>query len=130
MIIVLLIVIAVFFFLLHYGHKLAFYYIDPQDSPYAYEDSDQTRACKAVFDAAIADFEKEPCEEVSIKSNDGLTLYGRYYHVKDNAPVEIMCHGYKGNVQCLEYFGKFYEDGGKPFRPLEFDTKFVDIQKN
>lgn len=98
MIIVLLIVIVVFLFLLHYGYKLAFYYIDPQDSPYAYEDTDQTRACKAVFDAAIANFEKEPCEEVSIKSNDGLTLYGRFYHVKDNAPVEIMCHGYKGNA--------------------------------
>ena len=98
MIIALLIIIAVFLFLLHYGYKLAFYYIDPQDSPYAYEDTEQTRACKVVFDAAIADFEKEPCEEVSIKSNDGLTLYARYFHVKDNAPVEIMCHGYKGNA--------------------------------
>jgi len=98
MIIVILIIIAVFLFLLHYGYKLAFYYIDPQESPYAYEDSDQTRACKAVFDAAIADFEKEPFEEVSIKSDDGLTLFGRYYHVKDNGPVEIMCHGYKGNA--------------------------------
>jgi V/A-type H+-transporting ATPase subunit I len=33
-------------------------------------------------------------------------------------------------LQCLEYFGKFYEDGGKPFQPLGIDTKFVDIQKN
>lgn len=98
MIIAILIIIAVFLFLLHYGYKLAFYYIDPQESPYAYEDSEQTRACKAVFDVAIADFEKEPFEEVSIKSDDGLTLYGRYYHVKDNGPVEIMCHGYKGNA--------------------------------
>ena len=67
-------------------------------SPYDYEDNDQTRACKAVFDAAIAEFEKEPCEEVSIMSDDGLKLYGRYYHVNDHAPVEIMCHGYKGNA--------------------------------
>jgi len=98
MIIVLLIIVAIFLFLLHYGYKLAFYYIDPQESPYAYEDSDQTRACKAVFDAAIADFENESCEEVTVKSADGLTLYARYYHVKDNGPVEIMCHGYKGNA--------------------------------
>ena len=98
MIIVLLIIIAIFLFLLHYGYKLAFYYIDPQESPYAYEDSDQTRACKAVFDAAIADFENESCEEVTVKSADGLTLYARYYHVKNNGPVEIMCHGYKGNA--------------------------------
>ena len=96
--IVLIVLIAVFLFLLHYGYKLAFYYIDPLQSPYDYEDSDQTRACKSVFDAAITDFENEPCEEVSIKSEDGLTLYGRYYHVKENGPVEIMCHGYKGNA--------------------------------
>ena len=96
--IVFIILIAVFLYLLYYGYKLAFYYIDPLQSPYDYEDSDQTRACKAVFDAAIADFENEPCEEVSIKSEDGLTLYGRYYHVKNNGPLEIMCHGYKGNA--------------------------------
>lgn len=96
--VILIIVLAVFLYLLHYGYKLAFYYKDPLQSPYDYEDNDQTRACKAVFDAAIAEFEKEPCEEVSIMSDDGLKLYGRYYHVNDHAPVEIMCHGYKGNA--------------------------------
>lgn len=96
--IVLIVLTAVFLYLLNYGYKLAFYYTDPLQSPYDYEDSDQTRACKEVFDAAIADFEKEPCEEVTIHSEDGLTLYGRFYHVKDHGPVEIMCHGYKGNA--------------------------------
>lgn len=98
MIVVLMILLVVFLFLLHYGYKLAFYYEDPQQSPYAYEDSDQTRACKAVFDQAISEFEKETYEEVNVKSDDGLTLMGRYYHVKDDGPVEIMCHGYKGNA--------------------------------
>lgn len=97
-IVLLIIVLALFLFLLHYGYKLAFYYNDPLQSPYDYEDNDQTRACKSVFDAAIAEFEKEPCEEVSITTDDGLKLYGRYYHVNDHAPVEIMCHGYKGNA--------------------------------
>ena len=32
-------------------------------------------------------------------------------------------------LQCLEYFNKFYEDGGRPFRPLMADTKYVDITK-
>ena len=31
--------------------------------------------------------------------------------------------------ECLEYFGKFYEDGGKTFKPLMADTKYVDITK-
>ena len=38
------------------------------------------------------------------------------------------CYVHDLRLQCLEYFGKFYEDGGKPFRPLGINTKFVDIQ--
>lgn len=84
--------------LLYYGYKLAFYYKDPHASPYDYEDTDQSRACKEVLDAAIAEFKSAPFEAVSIKSHDGLELCGRYYHLKDNAPLEIQCHGYKGNA--------------------------------
>lgn len=38
------------------------------------------------------------------------------------------CYVHDLRLQCLEYFGKFYEDGGKPFRPLAAETKYVDIQ--
>ena len=38
------------------------------------------------------------------------------------------CFVHDLRLQCLEYFGKFYKDGGKPFRPLEIKTKFVDIE--
>lgn len=37
-----------------------------------------------------------PFETVYITSFDGLNLAGRYYHVKDGAPVHIQFHGYKG----------------------------------
>jgi len=37
------------------------------------------------------------------------------------------CYVHDMRLQCLEFFGRFYEDGGKPFRPLAFDTKYVDI---
>lgn len=30
-------------------------------------------------------------------------------------------------LQYLEYFGKFYIDGGRAFRPLKVDTKYVDV---
>ena len=40
------------------------------------------------------------------------------------------CYVHDLRLQCLEYFGKFYEDGGKPFRPLAVNTKFVDIQND
>ncbi len=38
---------------------------------------------------------KEPYEEVSISSRDGLKLYGKYYHVADSAPLAIFFHGYR-----------------------------------
>lgn len=37
------------------------------------------------------------------------------------------CFVHDLRLQCLEYFGKFYEDGGKPFRPLEVNTKYVTV---
>ena len=41
--------------------------------------------------------EKYPYESITIRSHDGLKLYGRYYHIKDDAPVEILCHGYRSH---------------------------------
>ena len=38
------------------------------------------------------------------------------------------CYVHDLRLQCLEYFGKFYEDGGKPFRPLDINTKYVDVE--
>ena len=38
------------------------------------------------------------------------------------------CYVHDLRLQCLEYFGKFYQDGGRPFKPLEINTKYVDIQ--
>lgn len=36
-------------------------------------------------------------ETVTIRSRDGLTLSGRYYHVKDGAPLDIGFHGYRSH---------------------------------
>lgn len=96
--IILIVLLAVAAFVLYYGYKLAFYYQDPLASPYEYGDDDQIRRCKEVLDSAIADFESASWEEVSIVSHDGLKLAGRYYHVADGAPLQIQCHGYKGNA--------------------------------
>lgn len=40
------------------------------------------------------------------------------------------CYVHDLRLQCLEYFGKFYEDGGKPFNPLKVKTDYVDIKSN
>ena len=39
------------------------------------------------------------------------------------------CYVHDMRLQCLEYFGRFYEDGGKPFRPLELNTKYYKVVK-
>ena len=35
------------------------------------------------------------------------------------------CFVHDLRLQCLEFFGKFYEDGGKPFNPLRIKSKYV-----
>ena len=40
----------------------------------------------------------------------------------------LSCYVHDLRLQCLEYFGKFYKDGGRPFKPLAINTKYVDIQ--
>lgn len=39
-----------------------------------------------------------PYEKVTTISRDGIKLAGRYYHVKDGAPVSIIFHGYRSNI--------------------------------
>ena len=39
------------------------------------------------------------------------------------------CYVHDMRLMCLEFFGRFYEDGGKPFRPLNINTQYVDIVK-
>lgn len=39
-----------------------------------------------------------PYEKVTTTSHDGIKLAGRYYHVKDGAPVSIIFHGYRSNI--------------------------------
>ncbi|MDR1216996.1 MAG: V-type ATP synthase subunit I, partial [Oscillospiraceae bacterium] len=47
--------------------------------------------------------------------NIALNLLGNYVHDL--------------RLQCLEYFGKFYKDGGKAFRPLEVKSKYYNVVK-
>ena len=46
--------------------------------------------------------------------NFGLNLLGCYVHDL--------------RLQCLEFFGKFYTDGGKPFKPLKVSSDYVRVK--
>jgi pimeloyl-ACP methyl ester carboxylesterase len=80
-----------------FAYKIAFYSppknrekvnnpADPQYDPYRPE-------MKRIYHQ----LNNRPYERVSIVSDDGLRLEGRYYHVKDGAPLDIGVHGYRSN---------------------------------
>ena len=45
--------------------------------------------------------------------NMGINIIGTYVHA--------------ARLQYLEFFGKFYKEGGVPFQPLKVQTKYVDV---
>lgn len=45
--------------------------------------------------------------------NLGINLIGTYVHA--------------ARLQYLEFFGKFYKDGGRAFQPLRYQTEYVDV---
>lgn len=56
-----------------------------------------------------------------------ISLFGNVLNFALNL---LGCYVHALRLQCLEYFGRFYEDGGKPFRPLEIKTKYVDVTEH
>ena len=80
-----------------YAYRIAYYApvknrnqaVTPKDSQYDPYREEMHRIFHQLND--------RPCEFVSIVSRDGLKLFGRYYHVKDGAPLDIGFHGYRSN---------------------------------
>ena len=38
------------------------------------------------------------------------------------------CFVHTARLQYVEFFGKFYDGSGKPFRPLSYKTKHVQVR--
>lgn len=79
----------------YYAYRIAFYNppSDPEKAPnmdgsvYEPYREEITRLYRQIRD--------RECEPVTIFSDDGLKLYGRYYHIRDGAPLDIGFHGYR-----------------------------------
>lgn len=67
-----------------------------QNDIYNIPNEQQYHEKRDYMTSLIDDFNKLTYKDVYIKSYDNLSLHGRYYHVKDNAPIDIAFHGYRG----------------------------------
>ena len=62
----------------------------------------------------------------------GQILAGNFFSLFNmlNFALNLLgCYVHDLRLQCLEFFGRFYKEGGKPFRPLFIHTKYVDIKE-
>ena len=81
----------------YWSYRIAFYspakdrdqVIKPKDPQYDPYREEMRRLYQQLKD--------RPCEFVSTQSHDGLKLTGRYYHVRDGAPLDICFHGYRSH---------------------------------
>ncbi len=63
-----------------------------------------------------------PCEEITIKSRDGLKLFARYYHKVDGAPIMLKVHGYNG-CPLRDFCGGGVESIDKEYNVLLIDQR-------
>ena len=94
------VMLAVLLVLTYYAYRVTFYaaprkgdedqYLIPTEEQYR-KDAEKLRQCISRLDH----MEYEP---VTIRTFDGRSLFGRYYHVQDGAPLQIQFHGYRGSA--------------------------------
>ncbi len=79
-----------------YTFRICFYTpADRLEDPYEQMQGEQYAALSDSILRCTKIMDDAPSEWVKIKSHDGLSLSGRYYHTRDGAPVQIMFHGYR-----------------------------------
>lgn len=121
LLLLLLAIIALILLVSYYTYRIAFY--SPKSMRYAPDapiKGEQYEAVSNNIQRISHIMEKYTFEEVTIRSFDGTLLYGRYYHLKDGAPLEILFHGYRSHP---------YRDcsGGHSLaRKMGFNTLVVD----
>lgn len=119
--IVIVVLVVLFFALSYLIYRRVFHerdnrkrdkYILPKGAQY---EEDKQRMLRL-----IGMLDEIPYEEVWTEAYDGTALFGRYYHVKDGAPVHIQMHGYRG-------FGiRDFCGGNRIAREMGHNTLIID----
>lgn len=114
-------VILIILIISYWAYRKAFYSSPKRvENIYNIPHNEQYAKGKPVMIRLINELKEKPFEEIWIESFDGLKLFGRYYHVRDGAPVQIQFHGYRGTA-FRDFCG-----GNKLARELGQNTILVD----
>lgn len=89
------IVLAVIFGGAYYAYRIAFYSPNKDRDKIPPAKGPQYDPHREKIDRLFHQLFDRPCEYVTIRTPDGLTLSGRYYHIQDGAPLDIGFHGYR-----------------------------------
>ena len=79
----------------YYGYRVAFYSPPRKEAPVIHMEGTPFEPYRQEITRLYRQIRDRECEFVTIRSQDGLILSGRYYHVQDNAPLDIGFHGYR-----------------------------------
>ena len=96
-VLILLILISIFISLVIFSFYVAFYVnrkktIEAKDLPQGYGYKENQEFLEQLTKLASS----YNYEEITITSFDGIKLSAKYYHLSDKAPIQILCHGYRG----------------------------------
>ena len=89
------ILIAIVFGGAYYAYRIAFYSPNKDREKIPEVKDPKYQPYKLAIRDLFYTLQNRPCEFVTIRSQDGLRLSGRYYHQKDGAPLAIGFHGYR-----------------------------------
>lgn len=81
----------------YYSYRIAFHAPEQNRNQEPSLEGPLYDACRPRIREMYEALSDRPFEPVTIRSRDGLTLFARYYHIADGAPLDICCHGYKSH---------------------------------
>ncbi len=82
----------------YYGYRIAYFAPKQNREKIPVVSGPQYDPYKEDISRIFKQIHERPCEFVTIESHDGLILSGRYYHVKDGAPLDLCFHGYRSSA--------------------------------
>ena len=108
---IIIILITIILGISYYAFRIAFLAPPHLDTNhYFVPEGEQYDAVREGIRKSVARMAERKYESITITSFDGSKLFARYYHVSDDAPVQILFHGYKSSslLDCSggSYFAK------------------------